>query len=104
MATNKARQRTQSTSEEELRQGLNEFVAFSRELDGVDLRVYLYTSGRVNFTEPVHLPQVEMATMLGRRQTHISRALRNLVAAGVLVPGPDGTRGSKWMLNAEYGK
>jgi predicted transcriptional regulator len=50
----------------------------------------------------VHVPQIEMATMLGRRQTHISRALRNLVAVGVLMPGQNGTRASEWMLNPDY--
>jgi hypothetical protein len=103
MAVKKAKERAQPKSEEELRQGLNEFVAISRELDGVDVRVYLYMSIRLNFKEPVHVPQIELATMLGRLQTHISRSLRSLVAAGVLLPGPDGTRGSKWMLNPDYG-
>jgi len=103
MATKRAKERAQPKSEEELRQGLNAFVATSRDLDGVDVRVYVYMSARLNFREPVHVAQIEMATMLERQQTHISRALRNLVAAGVLVPGPDGTRGSKWLLNPDYG-
>jgi predicted transcriptional regulator len=102
MAVKKAKERSQSKSEEELLQGLNEFVAISRDLDGVDVRVYLYMSARLNFKEPVHVPQIEMATMLGRRQTHISRALRNLVAVGVLMPGQNGTRASEWMLNPDY--
>lgn len=103
MAVKKAREKAQTKSEEELRQELNAFVAISRDLDGVDVRVYVYMSARLNFNEPVHVPQIEMATMLGRQQTHISRALRNLVAAGVLVAGPNGNRASEWMLNPDYG-
>ncbi|HEY1759419.1 MAG TPA: hypothetical protein VGG72_28865 [Bryobacteraceae bacterium] len=103
MALKKAREKAQSKSAEELRQGLGDFVAMSPNLDGVDVRVYVYLCGRLNFNEPVHVPQIEMATMLGRQQTHISRSLRNLVAAGVLVPGPNGNRASEWMLNPGYG-
>jgi predicted transcriptional regulator len=104
MAVHKLAKPKSAPTEAQLRQGLDAFVAVSRELDGVDVRVYLYVSGRLNFDEPVHVPQIEMAAILGRRQTHISRALRNLVAAGVLVVGPEGTRGSKWMLNRDCGK
>src|SRR5580698_6327424 len=80
MAVKKAREKAQPKFEEELRRGLGDFVAISPDLDGVDVRVYVYLSGRLNFSEPVHVPQIEMATMLGRQQTHISRALHNLVA------------------------
>ena len=102
MAMKTAREKKRLKTEEELRQGLADFVSISPNLDGVDVRVYVYLSFRLNFTEPVHVPQVEMATMLGRLQTHISRSLRNLVAAGVLVAGPEGTRASKWMFNPDY--
>jgi len=103
MAVKTARKKAKVTSEEALRIGLGDFVAMSPDLDGVDVRVYVYLSGRCNFHEPVHVPQIEMAAMLGRQQTHISRALRNLVAAGVLLPGPNGSRASEWMLNPDYG-
>jgi predicted transcriptional regulator len=103
MAVKKVRVLQDLRTEAELRQVLDAFVATSRELDGVDVRVYLYMSGRLNFEEPVHVPQIEMSVMLDRRQTHISRALRNLVTAGVLIVGPEGTRGSKWMLSRHCG-
>ena len=102
MAMKKAREKAPPKSEEELRLGLSRFVAMSPYLDGVDLRVFAYLFCALNFREPVHVPQIEMATMLGRQQTHISRALRNLIAAGVLVTGPNGNRASEWMLNPDY--
>lgn len=103
MAVKGARVKAQSRSEEDLRRGLADFVAVCPDLDGVDVRVYVYLSGRLNFKEPLHVPQIEMAVTLGRQQTHISRSLRKLVAVGVLIPGPDGTRASKWMFNPDYG-
>ncbi len=73
-------------------------------LDGVDLRVFLYLSNRLGFEGFVCVPQIELATMLGRRKEHISRAIRRLVEAGVLIAGPKGTRTSEWRLNPDYGK
>jgi predicted transcriptional regulator len=103
MAVKRSGKESSPQSEAELRQRIDAYVAMSRDLDGVDVRTYLYMSGKLNFDEPVHVPQIEMSVMLRRRQTHISRALKNLVTAGVLIVGPEGTRGSKWMLNRECG-
>jgi predicted transcriptional regulator len=69
----------------------------------MDLRVFLYMSQRLNFEKPVHVPQMEIATVLGKQRTHVSRALRRLVEIGILIPGPGGTRASEWMLNPDYG-
>lgn len=85
------------------RQELNEFVASCATLDGVDVRVFLYLSGLLNFETPVLVQQVQIAETLQRQKTHISRSIKNLIEAGVLVPGPEGTRSSEWMLNPDYG-
>lgn len=102
MAVKTAKEKKRLKTEEQLRQGLNEFVVFSNDLDGVDVRVYLYLSALLNFETPVHVPQIQMATLMGRQQTHISRSLRKLVSVGVLKSGPNGTRASEWMLNPDY--
>jgi predicted transcriptional regulator len=85
------------------RQELNEYVASSGKLDGVDVRVFLYLSSLLNFDEPVAVPQIQIAEILQRRKPHISRSIKNLVDAGVLVPGPNGTRSSELMLNPDCG-
>jgi predicted transcriptional regulator len=103
MAVRKTTAKKGHATEHELRQGLNEYVSTSLDLDGVDLRVYLYLSARLDFESPAHVPQIEIAEALGRQKTHISRAVRNLVQAGVIVPGPDGTRASQWLLSRDYG-
>jgi predicted transcriptional regulator len=90
-------------TEEAARRRLNEAVAMNLDLEGMDLRVFLYMSARLNFEKPVHVPQMEIAALLGKQRTHISRALRRLVEMGILLPGPGGTRTSEWMLNPDYG-
>jgi predicted transcriptional regulator len=104
MAVKAAKEKQQRKSDAELLQGLSDLVAKSPDLDGVDLRVYVYLFCKLNFLEPVHVPQIEMAMELNKLQTHISRSLRKLIDAGVLLPGPEGTRASKWMLNRDFDK
>lgn len=89
---------------EDIRTRICRAVAADAELDGVDLRVFLYLNMSLNFEKPVHQSQVELAVVLGKRQEHISRAIRRLTEAGILVPGPEGKRASKWTLNPNYGK
>jgi predicted transcriptional regulator len=103
MAEKKATTTRQFMTEETLRRRLNESIAMNLDLEGMDLRVFLYMSPRLNFEKPVHVPQIEIATGLGKQTTHISRAVRRLMEVGVLIAGPGGTRASEWMLNPDYG-
>jgi predicted transcriptional regulator len=100
--TDKSQTRRQKTDAVR-RQELNQFVASCDRLDGVDVRVFLYLSGLLNFDTPVAVPQIHIAEVLQRRKPHISRSIKNLVDAGVLAPGPNGTRSSELMLNPDYG-
>jgi predicted transcriptional regulator len=97
-----ARKHRQERTDDVKRQELNEFVATTPSLDGVDVRVYLYLSALLNFTEFIHVPQIQMADTLQRQKTHISRSIRKLVEVEVLIPGPNGTRASEWMLNPDF--
>src|SRR5580704_15985766 len=89
---------------EQIRNRVNEAIAMDPDLDGVDLRVFLYLSSRVGFEDYIHVPQIELATVLGRHKTHISRAIRKLTENGVIVPSPKGARASEWRLNPDYGR
>jgi predicted transcriptional regulator len=93
-----------SETPELMRKRINEAVAMDAELDGVDVRVFLYLSAAGAFDEHVHVPQIQLAMMLRRRKEHISRAIRNLTENGVIVPSEKGTRGSEWRINPDYGK
>jgi predicted transcriptional regulator len=105
MAVKRASEKAQHRKPDDvLRQELNEYVAARTDLDGVDVRVFLYLSGLLNFERFVPVPQIQIATVLGRQKTHISRAIRSLVGAGILVAGPNGTRSSEWRLNPDFGR
>ena len=74
------------------------------DLDGVDIRVFVYLSEKLSFESLTYHPQLELSVALGRRKEHISRAIRRLIEAGVLATGPKGTRASEWRLNPDYGR
>jgi phage regulator Rha-like protein len=84
------------------RRRMYEKLASDGELDGVDLRVFLYLSSRLNFDSPVHVPQMEIAKALGKQKTHISRSIKNLKAKKIIEE--DDPRSSAWQLNRDYGK
>jgi hypothetical protein len=93
------------TSEQKFGQIYNtmcEKLSRDLEMDGVDFRVFLYLSSQVDFVEFVHIPQIELARLLGRRKEHISRSIRKLVEGGLI--GEEAPRTSKWRLNPDYGK
>jgi len=85
---------------EQIRSKMHETLALDLEFDGVDMRVFLYLSSQVGFVEFVHIPQIALATVLGRRKEHISRSIRKLVAGGFIVE--EAPRSSKWRLNPEF--
>lgn len=96
--------RAAAETQEQIRDRVNQAVAMDPDLDGVDVRVYLYLSAKLNFESLTYHPQLELAIALGRRKEHISRAIRRLVEAGILIVGPKGTRASEWQLNPHYGE
>jgi predicted transcriptional regulator len=79
-------------------------LAMDIRLDGVDLRVFLYLTSRLDFENFLQVPQAEIAEALGRRQEHIARAMAKLKEAGVLISGPKVGRSAVWRINPDYGK
>jgi len=79
-------------------------LAIDKHLDGVDLRVFLYLSSRLNFRTPLEVSQREMAEALERRQEHISRSMRKLREKGVIIEGEKVGRSSEWRFNPNYPK
>ena len=65
--------------------------------------MFLYLCGHLDDEGFARVPQLEMAMALGKRKEHISRAIRRLTEAGVIVAGPKGNRASEWRLNPDYG-
>jgi predicted transcriptional regulator len=79
-------------------------LALEQDLDGVDLRVFLYLFARLDFTSFTQVPQVEIAEALGRRKQHVSRSLAKLNDKGVVIAGPKIARVWTGRLNPNYGK
>jgi hypothetical protein len=79
-------------------------LATDTELDGVDLRVFLYLTSTLDFENFLQVPQFEIAEVLGRRKEHISRSMAKLKAKGVVIAGPKVGRSAVWRLNPDFGK
>ncbi len=83
---------------------LQRAVALQEGLSGVDLRVFLYLTARLNSEQFQEVRQTEIADALGRRKEHIARAMAKLKAKGVIMSGPKVGRAAVWRFNPDYGK
>jgi DNA-binding MarR family transcriptional regulator len=79
-------------------------LALDEELDGVDLRVFLYLFSKLDFKSFTPVPQMEIAEALGRRKEHVSRSIRKLKAKNIILPGPKVDRSPSFRLNPNYAK
>jgi hypothetical protein len=90
---------------DEVRASMHEALAIDPGMDGVDLRVFLYLSYKLNFETFTEVPRLEIASTLGRRKEHISRAMSKLKDKGVLIDGRKvGGRFVEWRLSRDFGK
>jgi phage regulator Rha-like protein len=79
-------------------------LALEEELDGVDLRVFLYLFSKLDFKTFIPVPQMEIAEALGKHKEHVSRSIKKLKAMHMILPGPNVNRSSSFRLNPHYGK
>lgn len=63
-------------------------LAADRELTATQLRVLLYTMGRLDFENYVHLSQAEIARALGIKRPNVTTAVGALVRKKILLQGP----------------
>jgi phage regulator Rha-like protein len=73
------------------------------DLDGVDLRVFLYLFTCLDFKEYTLVEQRKIASVLGRRREHISRSIRKLKDKEIIIEAPKIGRSSSYALNPKYG-
>lgn len=83
---------------------LQRTLATDADLDGVDLRVYLYLASHLDFEKAILVPQLEIAEALGKHKEHISRSIRKLKEKRIILEGEKVGRSSTWQLNPKYGK
>jgi hypothetical protein len=85
--------------------GMIRKLAMEDDLDGVDLRVFLYLFARLDFRLYTLVEQREIADALGRRKEHISRSIRKLKAKEIIIEAtPRIGRSPSYALNPRYGK
>jgi hypothetical protein len=78
-------------------------IAADRDIGGEALRVFLYLNGRLDFENLIVVPQAEVAEALGLRQPAVSRAIKLLVAKGIIVRALQTGRVTALRLNPHYG-
>lgn len=83
---------------------LQRTLAADADLDGADLRVYLYLASHLDFEKPILVPQLQIAEALGKHKEHISRSIRKLKEKRIILEGQKVGRSSTWQLNPKYGK
>lgn len=85
--------------------GMIRKLALEEDLDGVDLRVFLYLFARLDFKLYTLVEQNEIASALGRRKEHISRSIRKLKAKEIIIEArPRIGRSASYALNPKYAK
>lgn len=92
-----------SETTEQIRNRILDELPNHPDLDGVDIRVFIYLFTRLNFDEFKHIPQIKISVALNRQKTHISRSMKLLTELGFIIPSDKGIRGSEWKLNEKLG-
>jgi biotin operon repressor len=79
-------------------------IAADRDIGAEALRVFLYLNGRLDFENLIAVPQVEVAEALGMTRQSVNRAIKLLVAKGIIVRASQTGRGvTALRLNPHYG-
>src|SRR5215471_167345 len=93
-----------SRDDEKISRELQGLLASDGNLDGCDLRVYLYLSSKLNFRTPLEVSQQEIGEALGKTKAQISRSIGKLKDNGVIVEGDRIGHSFEYKLNPQYAK
>jgi DNA-binding MarR family transcriptional regulator len=84
---------------------ISEALAMDEELDGVDLRVFLFLLSQLNYETYTRVEQREIAELLKRHKVHVSRSIRKLKAKKMITEAsPRIGRSPSYVLDRAYGK
>jgi DNA-binding transcriptional ArsR family regulator len=78
-------------------------LAMDRTIKGEQMRVLLYLIGKLDFENWIHVPQAEIAEVLGMTAPQVSRAIASLTAKGLLTKGPKLGRVTTLQLSLNVG-
>lgn len=78
-------------------------IAKDDELTGADFRVLLHLFGQLSFENYLHISQKDIAEALRMQKQHVSRAMRLLIAKGIVLDGPKIGRMKTYRLSPNLG-
>ena len=78
-------------------------IAKDDQLTGADFRVLLHLFGQLDFENYLHISQKDIADTLGMQKQHVSRAMRLLIAKGIVLDGPKVGRMRTYRLSPNLG-
>jgi len=78
-------------------------LALSDELNGNDLKVFLFLTSMVDFENQLLVNQAEVARQMGKKYQHINRSIKRLVELGVLLEGQRIGVSRSYRFNPEFG-
>jgi len=85
--------------------GMYAKLAKDEEMEGMDLRVFLYLLSHLDFENFTRVRQLDIAEALNRHKEHVSRAIRRLKEKQVIIEAsPKIGRSAAYVLNPKYGK
>jgi predicted transcriptional regulator len=77
-------------------------IATDKELTGSAKTVFLFLLSELEFENYLHVKQVQIANALEMQKSHVSAAMKLLVAKGIILKVKDGTTAG-YKLNPHYG-
>jgi biotin operon repressor len=93
-----------SKNNEQISRELRALLAADGNLDGCDLRVFLYLSSKLDFKTLLEVSQQEIGDKIGKSKEQVSRSIRKLKDNGVIVEGDRIGRSYQYRLNPHYRK
>lgn len=78
-------------------------IAKDGELTGADFRVLLHLFGQLSFENYLHISQKDIAEALGMQKPNVSRAMKLLIAKGIILDGPKVGRMKSYRLSPDLG-
>jgi hypothetical protein len=82
---------------------LRAFSLATSDLHEIELKVLLLLVSELNMDNLIAINQSELATMIGINRSHFSRAIKKLLAEGIIIEGAKLGQHKSYRLNAYYG-
>ena len=78
-------------------------LARDERIQGADLRVFMVLLSKLDYENWLRVCQADLAEALGMQRVNVSRSIKRLIEAEVLLPGPKVGTSKTYRLNPAYG-